>query len=107
MTTTNGQLPPAPPAPSANGHDLTPRVVRLESQIKTRDIDSLAAQVVVLENRVYQQERLRDGLYESMYEMASALMRMQRQVDTLERDRQELWRKVQAMENQSEVSCEH
>lgn len=103
MTGTNGHLPPAPPVTAIDwSAELLRRVARLESAVARveggRDLNGLTAQVVVNDNRISQVERLRDGLYESMYEVSCALMRMQREVDTLERDRQELFRRVQELE---------
>lgn len=101
MTTGNGQLPPAPPVHVYDA-DVLRRLARLETAVarveSSRDLNGLAAEVVTVENRIRQQERLRDGLYESMYEMSCALMRMQRDLDMAVRDVQELFRRVQGLE---------
>jgi uncharacterized coiled-coil protein SlyX len=96
---------PAPPPPPGIDVDMPRRVSRLEASVSRvesgRDLNGLTAQVATVENRVHVQERLREGLYDSMFEMASALMRMQRQVDALIRDNQELFRRMQDLEGRA------
>ena len=86
--------------PPPNGRDGLPnmqqRIGRLESLYaqEGKAIERLAAVTSVLDGQVHRQSVTHDGIYQSFYELASALMRVERQLDQLARDSQELWRKV-------------
>lgn len=91
------------PAPS-NGKnglpDMQQRIGRLEVLYAAEDkaVERLSAWTAVLEGQVSRQGMAGDGIYQSFWELASALMRVERHLDQLARDNQELWRKIHELE---------
>lgn len=62
------------------------------------NLDALACRMVQVQTESMQQAQLREATYQEHYEIASAILRMERKLDRIDQDLQALWRRIQGIE---------